>query len=124
METKATSSPGTPDSTTAAPSSQTFAGNSNDLIALIALTTTGVSILSCITGGYGIYCLPFVSIALGVAALGSSKRSMDPARSRKWGWISVGGGSAALVLALVVIGACILMYIAFIGMAFLSTPRR
>ena len=79
----------------------TFIGNTNDMVAVVGAVTAGIAGLCCITGGYGIYCLPIVPIVLGIAALINASQSVDPERTRRWGWVSLGVGGGVLVLLIV-----------------------
>jgi type IV secretory pathway VirB2 component (pilin) len=92
------------------PPAPTFVGNSNDLIAVIAATAAGISGICCLSVGYGIYCLPLVGVVLGAVAIFNAKASVNPDRTRRWGWISVGVSSAILVMILIVIGLVIVFY--------------
>ncbi|MBI4789455.1 MAG: hypothetical protein HY782_20690 [Chloroflexi bacterium] len=83
------------------PQPPTFVGNSNDVLAVVAATIAGTTGLCCLTWGYGIYCLPVVAVTLGAAALLNAKASVNPERTKRWAWVSVGvGGGVLLVLCL------------------------
>jgi len=117
--TDVTSGSATPAPTRPAP---TFLGNSNDVLAIVAATMAGVTGLCCVTGGYGIYCLPLVALVLGIVALVNAKKSVNPERTRRWGWISIGTGGVVLLLILAVIACFVIFYGAIIAAALQSVP--
>lgn len=108
--------------------SPTFVGNTNDLVPIIAATAAGISALCCLSWGYLVYCLPVVGILLGAVAVLNAQAAVNPDRTRRWGWVSV-GVSGGVLLAIVVIAVCfVLFYAGIIAMAVtnpgVSTPRR
>ncbi len=103
------------------PPAATFVGNFNDVLAIVAATTAVTSGFCCLTFGYGIYCLPLVSLLLGVIALVNAKESIDPERTRRWGWISAGTGGAIL-LVMIVLAACFTILYAAIIVGALTNP--
>jgi hypothetical protein len=100
----------------------TFVGNTHDVLAIVAATMAGVTGLCCVTGGYGIYCLPLVALVLGIVALVNAKESVNPERTRRWGWISIGTGGVVLLLILAVIACFVIFYGAMIAAALQSVP--
>jgi hypothetical protein len=92
----------------------TFMGNSYDLTAVAGVTTAGVTLFACGTCGTGFYCLPLVPVILGAVGLLSLKDAVDPERTKKLSWISIGVG--ALFLALVAL--LFLVYLAYFGFIF------
>ncbi len=112
---------------TPAKPSPTFVGNSNDVVAVVAATAAAISSICCISFGYGIYCLPLVGVLLGLVAIINAKASMNPDRTRRWGWISVGVSGAVLLVILAAIALFIAFYGAIIaaalaGAQYLPTP--
>ena len=86
----------------------TFAGNTYDLAALVAVITGATLLFTCLTCGVGGYCLPLVPIIAGIAGLTAAARAADPERTRLFSWLGIGAGSAYLLLAL----ALIVVYVA------------
>ncbi len=74
----------------------TFMGNSIDLTALLALGSSLMMLLICLSCGYMIYCLPAVPLILGIIGLFSAQKSADPKRTRTWSWIGVGSGGVMI----------------------------
>jgi hypothetical protein len=108
--------------------SPTFVGNTNDLVAIIAATAAGISALCCFSWGYLVYCLPVVGVLLGAVAVLNAKTAVNPDRTRRWGWVSV-GVSGGVLLAVVIIGVClVLLYAGIIALTVtnlpVATPRR
>jgi hypothetical protein len=106
----------------------TFVGNTNDLVPIIGATAAGISALCCLSWGYLVYCLPVVGIVLGAVAVLNAKAAVNPDRTRRWGWVSV-GVSGGVLLAIVVVAVCfILLYAGIILLAATTpavpTPRR
>ncbi len=79
-------------------SSITFQGNNYDLASFAGLITTAMVLLSCVTGGMGVYCLPFISIILGIIGLVTAKESVDSERTKKLSWISLGVSGTLFIL--------------------------
>jgi len=77
-----------------------YKGNREDLNALLALVIAASSLFSCFGG---VYCLPLVSAVLGLAALSSASRAVDPGRTRRLA--GTGLFSSGLMF------ACMLIYI-------------
>ncbi len=106
----------------------TFVGNTNDLVPIIATTAAAISALCCFSWGYLVYCLPVVGILLGAVAVLNAKAAVNPDRTRRWGWVSV-GVSGGVLLAIVLVAICfILFYVGMIAFAVslpaVPTPRR
>jgi hypothetical protein len=89
----------------------TFRGNSYDLMAVVGVTIGAAVLLTCATCNFGYYCLPFVPILLGAVGLATADDSVDPPRTRRLSWISLGSGAAILLL----IFFFIIVYIGFIA---------
>lgn len=108
--------------------SPTFVGNTNDLVPIVAATAAGISALCCLSWGYLVYCLPVVGIVLGAVAVLNANAAINPDRTRRWGWVSV-GVSGGVLLAIVLVAVClILLYVGAIALAITNptvpTPRR
>ncbi len=103
-----------------------FVGNSNDMMAVIAATIAAISGLCCLTLGYGFYCLPAVGVILGGLAIANARSSLNPARTRQWGWISVGVSGAILLIVIAAIACFALFYGALIiaAVSSSSSPQR
>jgi hypothetical protein len=99
-----------PDREPAARHAVTFAGNTYDLTALVALITGALLLFMLLTCGMGTYCLPLVPIVAGVIALASASRAADPDRTRLYSWLGIGAGSLAVLL---IVGV-IVLYVALI----------
>jgi len=91
----------------------TFQGNNYDLMALIGVTIGGMVLISCFTLNLIWYCLPVVSVILGVLGLAMAKDSVNPERTRQLSWISLGMGGAVL-------GLIILGILAYVGIIFFA----
>lgn len=76
----------------------TFQGNGYDLSAVIGVTIGALVLLSCATCNLGYYCMPFIPIVLGIIGLVAVKNSVNPDRTRLLSWLSVGAGTAILLL--------------------------
>ncbi len=109
--------------------SPTFVGNTNDLVAVIAATAAGISGLCCLSWGYLVYCLPVVGILLGAVAVLNAQAAVNPDRTRRWGWISV-GVSGGVLAAIVIMALCFVLFYAaliagtFVAIPMLPTPTR
>ena len=98
------SEPGLPPSSSGA---TIFQGNSYDLVAFIGVVIGGMALLSCVTLGMGQYCMPLLPIILGIVGLVSAKDSLNPERTRRLSWLSIGAGGVILLLLLIVVGVYI-----------------
>jgi amino acid transporter len=87
-----------------------FVGNIYDLVSLAALIVSGVLLFSCVTGNYGLCCLPPLAIILGAVGLLSAKQAREPKRTRVMSAIGIGGGALVLLLILAVVAlyACMI----------------
>lgn len=92
----------------------TFLGNSYDLTAVAGVTTAGATLFACGTCGFGFYCLPLVPVILGAIGLLSLKDAVDPERTKRLSWISIGVGGIFLAL----VALLILVYVAYFGIIF------
>jgi hypothetical protein len=98
----------------------TFRGNTYDLAALGALTSGVLVLFSCLTCGFGFYCLPLVPLVLGVIGLLSARQSVEEKRTRLWSWLGIAAGG--LMLLLIIAG--VILYIAFIVLAVVAGQSR
>ncbi len=96
----------------------TFEGNNTDLISVAGLVSSGLVLLTCATCGQGLYCLPVVPAVLGLIGLLSADDSVDPERTRRYSWISIGIGGGMLLLVVVAILATVLLYFGVAAAAF------
>ncbi len=97
------------------PTSITFQGNNYDLAAFTGLTTTAMVLLSCGTCGGGFYCLPFIPIVLGIIGLVTANESVDPERTKKLSWISLGVSGTLFLLLVLAILAYMLFIVAILA---------
>mgnify|MGYP005852621485 CR=1 FL=1 len=94
----------------------TFQGNSYDLAAVIGVTIGGMVLFSCLTCNLGYYCLPIAPIILGAIGLIAAKDAVEPDRTKLLSWLSLGAGSAVILLIILFVAA----YIAFIVFAVMA----
>lgn len=92
----------------------TFMGNSYDLTAVVGVSSAGITLFACGTCGTGFYCLPLVPVILGAIGLLSLKDAVDPERTKKLSWISIGIGAVFLAL----VALLILLYVAYFAFIF------
>lgn len=98
----------------------TFAGNSNDLVALIGATISGVGIACCATAGNAVYCLPVVGLVLGIIGWIQANQAVDSERARKlsmFSTISMAAVFALIILAILAYFAFIIVMIVFASMS-------
>ncbi len=88
----------------------TFRGNAVDLAALGAVISGALVLLTCLSCGMGVYCLPFIPLLLGVIGLASAPGGVDVERTRLFSWLAIGAGGAMILL--IALGA--LLYIVMI----------
>ncbi len=100
----------------------TFVGNFNDVLAIVAATLAGVTAFGCLTMFYGLYCLPGITLILGAIALVNAKASVQPDRTKRWGWISLGTGGVFFVVMMAAVLLCILLYVAMFVFTFSNMP--
>ncbi len=105
------------------PRKPTFLGNSNDVLAIVAVTLAGTTALCCLSWGYGIYCLPVVALVLGGVALLNAQSSVDPERTRRLGWISIGTGGVVLGVIIVLMLCVVLFYVGMFATMFATMPN-
>ncbi len=91
-----------------------YKGNNNDLLSLVAVVLGVATLASCFGG---VYCLPFVGLALAAIAYYNAGQSVDPPRTRRLA--AIGLGTSAAILLLVV--AFVLLYIFLIIFAILAS---
>jgi hypothetical protein len=94
----------------------TYKGNSQDINSLLSAVLALTAVFSCCGG---VYCLPIIALALGAIAYVNADKAFDPARTRRLAGIGLGTG-AVMILA---VFACIGIYVAFLAVAVLSSPR-
>ena len=63
-----------------------YQGNSNDLMSLLGIVISVVSLAACCGGAY---CLPLAGLVFSVIALINAKNAHDPSRTRKLGLVGV-----------------------------------
>lgn len=76
----------------------TYRGNSTDLSAIGALASSALLILTCLTCGSGIYCLPVVPLVLGLIGVLGAKRAVNKEQTRLFSWIGIGTGGLSILL--------------------------
>ena len=76
----------------------TYRGNSTDLSAIGALASSVLLILTCLTCGSGIYCLPIVPLVLGLIGVLGAKRAVNKEQTRLFSWIGIGAGGLSILL--------------------------
>lgn len=84
-----------------------YQGNSYDLMALVGVIIAVLVLFTCVTCNFGLYCLPFIPIVLGIIGLFSAKDAVNPARTKLLSWISIVSG----IVILAVIALAIVVYI-------------
>ena len=77
-----------------------YRGNAFDITALIALATGLLTLLTCASMGYMVYCMPVFPLALGIVGLATARKAVDPERTRLLSWIGLGSGGVFLLIAL------------------------
>lgn len=93
----------------------TFQGNNYDLMSVVGVTTGGIALLTLGTCGLGTYCLPFLPILLGIIGLVVAKDSINPDRTKRFSWISIGAGS--ILFALIIVFVALYIGIIFFAIA-------
>ncbi len=101
----------------------TFVGNFNDVLAIVAATLAGVTVFGCLTMTYGLYCLPVITLVLGTVVLFNAKASIQPERTRLWGWISLGTGGVFVLILIAAIMLLVLFYAAMLALALNNIPK-
>jgi len=96
----------------------TFMGNTYDLVSLGALGSALLTAFLCLTLNYGIYCLPFLPIILGLIGVLSARQAVDTQRTRTLSWIGLGIGVGIVLLVVLCIVGSIVMYILFFALIF------
>jgi hypothetical protein len=94
-----------------------YRGNAFDITALIALATGVLTLLTCVSMGYIIYCLPVFPLALGVVGLATARKAVDPERTRLLSWIGLGSGGVFLLIALAFFVLCLVLMVAWVVLA-------
>lgn len=91
----------------------TFEGNNTDLMAVAGVIITGTIVLSCVPGGSCLWWL--LPLILGIIGLISADQSVDPDRTRKFSWISIGVSGLLLLLMIALISAYFLFVFVLIA---------
>lgn len=91
----------------------TFRGNTYDLISLGSLVTGAMLLFSCLTCNLGYYCLPFISLVLGVIGVLSARQAVEAERTKLWSWLGIAAGGLVLLL----IALFFVLYVGFIVLA-------
>jgi hypothetical protein len=89
----------------------TFKANTYDLVSLGALAAAAWILLSCLTCNMSYYCLPILSIALGIIGVLQAREAVEEERTKLWSWLGIAGGGITLLIIL----AAIVLYIVFIA---------
>ncbi|HNT77323.1 MAG TPA: hypothetical protein PKH77_20100 [Anaerolineae bacterium] len=87
----------------------TFRGKTSDIFSFAALITGLITVFLCVTGSIGAFCLPFIPVGLGAAALLMARDAADKDRTQIWAWIGVAAGALVLILTVVCIVGFIVM---------------
>lgn len=94
--------------------SSIFRGNSYDVAALGALASGVLVLFTCLTCGFGYYCLPFVPMLLGLVGIAAARDAIDEERTKLWSWLGIGAGVIAVLgLILGVLLSC--LFFAMLG---------
>jgi len=94
--------------------SSIFRGNNYDISALGALAIGALVLFTCVTCGFGAYCLPFIPMLLGLVGIAAARDAIDEERTKLWSWLGIGAGVIAVLgLLLNVLFAC--LFIAMLG---------
>ena len=93
----------------------TFKGNSTDLSAVGALATSVLLLLSCLTCGTGIYCLPVLPLILGLVGLLGARRAVNEEQTRIFSWIGIGAGGLSILLILLAVVGYVLFVLLLIA---------
>ncbi|MCI0395844.1 MAG: hypothetical protein L0332_14990 [Chloroflexi bacterium] len=78
-----------------------YQGNSQDVTAFLAAVISLTTLFSCMGG---VYCLPIVAAALGLAAFANASKAVDPQRTRTLAGVSLGIGGLMLLFILAYVG--------------------
>ena len=93
----------------------TYQGNSQDVNGLVSAVLALTALFSCCGG---VYCLPIVALALGAIAYANADKAFDPARTRRLAGIGLGAGAFMILI----VFACIGIYVALLVVAMVSSP--
>ena len=94
--------------------SSIFRGNSYDVAALGALASGVLVLFTCITCGFGYYCLPFVPMLLGLIGIAAARDAIDEESTKLWSLLGIGAGVIAVLgLILGVLLSC--LFLAMLG---------
>ncbi|MBN1246864.1 MAG: hypothetical protein JXC32_04360 [Anaerolineae bacterium] len=89
---------------------ETFRANGLDMTALGALASGALVLLSCLTCGQALNCLPLLPFVLGIIGLATAKRAVDPKRTRLWSWLGIGSGAVTMLFIAIAIAG----YVSFV----------
>jgi hypothetical protein len=70
-------------------------------------------LFSCLTCNMGYYCLPFISLVLGVVGVLSARQAVEAERTKLWSWLGIAAGGLVLLL----IAVFFVLYVGFIVLA-------
>lgn len=96
-----------------------FTGNWYDLVAVGALVSSVLTAFVCFTLSYGIYLLPFLSLALGIIGVLTAQRALNQERARLWSWVGLGIGIALVALLVLCVVFYFGLFVLMMGMPFL-----
>jgi hypothetical protein len=99
------------------PQRRVYRGNAFDITALIALATGLLTLLTCASMGYLIYCMPVLPLALGIVGLATARKAVDPKRTRLLSWIGLGSGGVFLLIALAFFALWLVLMVAWMVFA-------
>jgi len=103
-----------PEQSFASQRSSIFRGNSYDVAALGALASGVLVLFTCLTCGFGYYCLPFVPMLLGLVGIAAARDAIDEERTKLWSWLGIGAG-VIVVLGLILSVLLSCLFFAMIG---------
>ncbi len=98
----------------------TYKGNQTDILALVTLISTIFAGVTCGTCGWGFCCVPLVTVILGIIGLSTSKKSLDPRRTKTYSWIGIGVGGFFTFIILCVMLLYILYFVVVFGLLIMS----
>jgi hypothetical protein len=68
----------------------------------------------------GYYCLPFITVVLGVVGVLSARQAVEAERAKLWSWLGIAAGGIVLLL----IALFIVLYIGFIALAIATGQNK
>jgi hypothetical protein len=90
----------------------TFQGNTYDLSAVIGVTVSAFTLLTCMTCNFAYYLLPCLTIVFGIFGLVTASNAVDAERTKQLSWITIGAGLVIILLITV-------FMLAYVGLFFL-----